>query len=122
MTLEVDVEECVDVDVDADADGAVELGWQRWRWTLFVFSADQLAISKPCGDVKSLDSADSKCVRKRAAPRHHCHCDSYLPLLHTLLAQLLPHPPFAPPLSVTATSHQLYLQHGSEGSASKDSD
>ena len=27
---------CV-VDVVGDADGDVELGWQRWRWTLFVF-------------------------------------------------------------------------------------
>ena len=65
--MEVDVEVCVDV--DGDADGDVELGWHRWRWTPFCFSADRLATSKPCGDVKSLDSAGTKCASKRAAQR-----------------------------------------------------
>ena len=44
-------------DVDGDADGDVELVWQR---DLFCFSADRLATSKPCGDVKSLDSASAQ--------------------------------------------------------------
>ena len=64
MTLEVDVEVCVDV--DGDADGDVELVWQR---DPVCFSADRLATSKPCGDVKSLDSAGTKCASKRAAQR-----------------------------------------------------
>ena len=32
----------------------------------FCFSADRLATRNPCGDVKSLDSAGTKCASKRA--------------------------------------------------------
>ena len=51
MTLEVDVEVCVDV--DGDADGDVGAGLAEVEMDTFCFSADRLATSKLCGDVKS---------------------------------------------------------------------
>ena len=35
--------------VDGDADGDVELGWQRWRWILFVFVLDMEKIPERDG-------------------------------------------------------------------------
>ena len=83
----------------------------------FCFSADRFATSKPCGDVKNLDSAGTKCASKRAAQRPDYHSGPHSPLQHTLRATAL-----APHLCVTAASHQLLLKHGSEGSGGTDSD
>ena len=96
----------VEVRVDEDGDGP---------FLFFCWSIDLQQVLWWCRKSRFGD----KNASASAAPRPHYHSSSCFPVLHTHLAQLLPHPPLVLPLTVTAASHK---QHGSEVSANADSD
>ena len=75
----------------------------------FCFSADRLATSKPSAPA----SAQLHGLSTTLAHTHLCRMPFSRNCSRTLISHLL---------SVTAASHQPFLQHGSEESASTDSD